>query len=332
MLIGDVARRSGISARMLRHYDDLGLLVPTGRTSGGYRDYSAGDLRRLLHVECLRTLGMPLSDVKKALDDPGFTPAASVGELVEHTRARIRTEEELLARLEQIDAAGPADWTDVLQVVSLVRALESDSGARRQYAALTHGGEAPIPVEALVEALLAEDDANVAGALQWVLARAGSDMLPALGAALTAADPEVRRRAVDAIVTVPGPVASALLVRALDDPDTGTRGRAALELGERGSAEAVGVLVDLVVEGRRDVEAAEILGALADDAVPADRIVAELRRRLGDDSDAAAKIRLAQALAEIPGRAARGALAELAQDDARTVALTAGVILGRDGS
>ena len=39
MLIGDVARFSGVSARMLRHYEALGLVRPTGRTSAGYRDY-----------------------------------------------------------------------------------------------------------------------------------------------------------------------------------------------------------------------------------------------------------------------------------------------------
>ena len=45
MLIGEVARRSGVSTRMLRHYDALGLVRPTGRTVGGYREYSAEDIR-----------------------------------------------------------------------------------------------------------------------------------------------------------------------------------------------------------------------------------------------------------------------------------------------
>ncbi len=57
MLIGEVSRRCGVSTRMLRHYDTLGLVKPTGRTSSGYREYSADDIRRLFHVESLRTLG-----------------------------------------------------------------------------------------------------------------------------------------------------------------------------------------------------------------------------------------------------------------------------------
>ena len=47
MLIGEVARHTGLSNRMLRHYDSLGLVRPTGRTSGGYREYSDADLERL---------------------------------------------------------------------------------------------------------------------------------------------------------------------------------------------------------------------------------------------------------------------------------------------
>src|SRR3546814_13210589 len=70
MLIGEVSRRCGVSTRMLRHYDTLGLVKPTGRTSGGYREYSADDIRRLFHVESLRTLGLPLNAAQRALDEP----------------------------------------------------------------------------------------------------------------------------------------------------------------------------------------------------------------------------------------------------------------------
>ena len=59
---------------MLRHYDSLGLVRPTGRTGAGYREYSGEDIRRIFHVESLRSLGLSLRDVGRALDDPGFTP------------------------------------------------------------------------------------------------------------------------------------------------------------------------------------------------------------------------------------------------------------------
>ncbi|TWH72907.1 DNA-binding transcriptional MerR regulator [Modestobacter roseus] len=110
MLIGEVARRSGVSARMLRHYDALGLVRPTGRTVGGYREYSAEDIRRIFRVESLRSLGLSLRQVARALDDPAMTPSALVGDLIRWTEERLERERELLDRLRAIDASAPEDW------------------------------------------------------------------------------------------------------------------------------------------------------------------------------------------------------------------------------
>src|SRR5262245_51988286 len=105
---------------MLRHYDSLGLVRPTGRTGGGYREYSSADIRRIFHIESLRSLGLSLREVGRALDDPGFTPSALVDDLVRRTRERIAAERELLTRLDRIGAADPADWADVLDTVALL--------------------------------------------------------------------------------------------------------------------------------------------------------------------------------------------------------------------
>ncbi|MGB8947141.1 MAG: MerR family transcriptional regulator, partial [Streptomyces sp.] len=173
MLIGEVARRSGVSARMLRHYESLGLVRPSGRTGSGYREYSAADIRQIFQIESLRSLGLSLREIGRALDDPGFTPSALVDDLIRQTRERIAAETELLTRLCRIDAADPAGWEDVLQVVALLQALGSKSADARQRAALSSVDEVPVPVEALVEAALSERDPNVAGALRWALARSG---------------------------------------------------------------------------------------------------------------------------------------------------------------
>lgn len=92
MLIGEVARRCGVSARMLRHYDVIGLVRPTGHTSGGYRDYSDEDIRRLFRVEGLRTLGLSLEQVASALDNPDFTPEQLIGDLIHWAQVRIARE------------------------------------------------------------------------------------------------------------------------------------------------------------------------------------------------------------------------------------------------
>ncbi|MFI6433400.1 MerR family transcriptional regulator [Rhodococcus oryzae] len=327
MLIGEVSRRSGVSTRMLRHYDSLGLVQPTGRTSGGYREYSADDIRRLFHVESLRTLGLSLNDAKRALDEADFAPTELVGDLIRHTRRRIAAEEELLAKLERVEATAPVEWDDVLRIVTLLRALESESGARRQQAVLSHDDSAPLPVEALVAAVLSEDDPNVAGALQWSLARAAGRGLADLAVGLDSEVVDVRRRAIAAIAAVHTAEATALLRRALDDSDATVRGRAALALGSRGSADSIAVLLDMVVAGHNDVEAAEVLGLLAEVSPGADDVVGVLQDKLDNEDDAPTRLRITQALAEIPGTAAREALARLTDDGDQAIAATAVAIV-----
>ncbi|MEU1387190.1 MULTISPECIES: HEAT repeat domain-containing protein [unclassified Nonomuraea] len=327
MLIGDVARRSGVSARMLRHYDALGLVRPTGRSDAGYREYSGEDIRRIFHIESLRSLGLSLRDVGRALDDPGFTPSGLVEDLIRRTRERIAAETELLTRLRRIEAAGPAGWEDVLQVVSLLQALGSKNAGRRQSAALSSVAE--VPVEALVEAALSESDPHVAGALRWALAQSGEGAAALLAHGLHAPAAEVRKRAVQSIAELPDAEATALLRDALTGPDAVVRRHAALALGARGVDDAIPTLIDMVVEGTNDVDAADALSALAGRPGAADPIAAGLVDRLARrGAEPSARRRLTQALADIPGATASRALADLTQDDDRAVALTATYILG----
>ncbi|MFC7385270.1 MerR family transcriptional regulator [Sphaerisporangium rhizosphaerae] len=328
MLIGDVARRSGVSARMLRHYDALGLVRPTGRTRAGYREYSGEDIRRIFHIESLRSLGLSLREIGRALDDRDFTPSELVDDLIRQTQERIAAETELLTRLRRIGAAEPAGWEDVLQIVALLRDLGATSAGRRQRAALSSAGEVPVPVEALVEAALSEADPNVAGALRWALAQSGDDALAPLAQGLGSPAAEVRVRAVRSIAEIPDGGATTLLRDALASPDVVVRRYAALALGTRGVADAVPTLVDMVVEGVNDVDAADTLSALASRPASAEEIAARLVGRLALGTvEASARLRVTQALAEIPGITASRALADLSQDEDRAVALTAAYIL-----
>lgn len=329
MLIGEVARRSGVSARMLRHYDALGLVRPTGRSVGGYREYSGDDIRRILHVESLRSLGLSLREVGRALDDPGFDPAGIVGELIRQTEERIVRERELLARLRHLDAAEPADWDAALGVVALLQGLGSESARIRQRAALASAGGSAAPVELLVEAALTETDPNVAGALSWALRRSGGDGLAELAVGLTSDDVGIRRRAVLLIAQIPDDEAKGPLRDALTDPDLAVRRAAALSLGARGVADAVPTLIDMVVDGVNDVDAGDALSELARDGDLADRIVAELVAPLGEHTGTPVRQRVVQVLADLPGAAAERALTDLARSDERSIALTAAYLLQR---
>ncbi|MEU9497818.1 MerR family transcriptional regulator [Streptomyces sp. NPDC048196] len=328
MLIGDVARRSGVSARMLRHYESLGLVRPTGRTDSGYREYSNEDIRRIFHIEGLRSLGLSLRDVRRALDDPDFAPRELVDDLIRQTRDRIAAETELLTRLRRIGAAAPAGWEDVLQIVALLQALGSKSATARQRAALSAVEEVLVPVEALVEAVLSESDPNVAGALRWALAQSGGDGLALLAQGLGSPAAEVRKRAVQSIAKFPNGAATALLQDALTHPDIVVRRCAALALGARGVADAIPTLLDMIVEERNDADAADALSTLASDPALADQISTGLVDCLAQNTTGSpARRRLTQALADIPGTPATRALADLSHDEDRAVALTATYIL-----
>lgn len=70
--IGEVARLAHVSVRTLHHYDELGLLEPSGRSDNGYRFYAPQDLERLQHVLFYRELGFSLDEIRALLADPAF--------------------------------------------------------------------------------------------------------------------------------------------------------------------------------------------------------------------------------------------------------------------
>ena len=172
-----MAQRSGISARMLRHYDRIGLVSPSERTPGGYREYSEDDLRRLFHVEGLRSLGMTLTQIADVIDDRGFDPAIMVESVIKRTREQIDKARELVQRLEEVQATVPKTWNDVLRTVGLIRALESASPSSRQQMALAVAEADQRDVPVLVEAMLRENTEDAAGALQWAIAEAAETTL-----------------------------------------------------------------------------------------------------------------------------------------------------------
>ncbi|MEV0542218.1 MerR family transcriptional regulator [Nocardia salmonicida] len=324
MLIGEVARRSGVSTRMLRHYDSLGLVRPTGRTVGGYRQYSDADIRSIFHVESLRSLGLSLREIAQVLADQSFTPRTLVSDLIRRTEERLVRERELLERLRAVENAEPGDWRDVLRIVRLVRTLGSTDPHRRLQAVLNPADNEPVPTDLLAAAVLAEAEPNMAGALRWALSRAGDDGLVGLATGLSVPDVEVRRRAVLAVAEIPGDAATELLVAAIEDPDSAVRGPAALAAGTRGVTAAEPVLVAMVIAGTNDVDAGEVLGALSEDPESADRILSALTDALtAHEDDAGIRIRLIQALVELPGTRALTILRALSADTDHSVALVA---------
>ena len=67
MNIGEVAKRSGVSAKMIRHYESLGLLPAAHRTEAGYRVYGESAVRELTFIRHARELGFPLRQIEQLL-------------------------------------------------------------------------------------------------------------------------------------------------------------------------------------------------------------------------------------------------------------------------
>lgn len=66
--IGQAAQLSGVSSKMIRHYESLGLLPPIHRSEGGYRLYSDSDIHTLRFIKRARELGFPMDDIAELVN------------------------------------------------------------------------------------------------------------------------------------------------------------------------------------------------------------------------------------------------------------------------
>lgn len=71
--VGELAKATGLTVRTLQHYDNIGLLPPSGRTAGGRRYYTDDDMMKLTQIVFYKTVGIPLSDIREKLSD-AITP------------------------------------------------------------------------------------------------------------------------------------------------------------------------------------------------------------------------------------------------------------------
>jgi DNA-binding transcriptional MerR regulator len=125
MQIGEVSECTGLSLRMIRHYEDVGVVAPSERSTGGFRLYTEAEVRRLALVRRMRPLGFCLEDVRALLDVLEQLPDTG-GPLPE---ADEQTYEELVTRLRKY-------W---VQADERCEDLRREWGAAEEFARSLHG-------------------------------------------------------------------------------------------------------------------------------------------------------------------------------------------------
>lgn len=111
MQIGEVAQRVGLSLRTIRYYEEMGLVVPSARSAGGFRLYTETDVARLALIKRMKPLDFSLDEsrdllsVLDALDTSSEAEKASLVEQLEQfldaARARVVAVQEKLAVAEE---------------------------------------------------------------------------------------------------------------------------------------------------------------------------------------------------------------------------------------
>ncbi|GHE66997.1 MerR family transcriptional regulator [Streptomyces anthocyanicus] len=106
MQIGEVAERTGLSLRTIRHYEEVGLAVPSARSRGGFRLYTETDVERLMVIRRMKPLDFSLEETRELLDlIDSLKAAGEAGGDTERLRERLDSYRQVVdARCETLRA------------------------------------------------------------------------------------------------------------------------------------------------------------------------------------------------------------------------------------
>jgi DNA-binding transcriptional MerR regulator len=124
MQIGDVAERTGLSLRTIRHYEEVGLLPEAERSPGGFRLYGDDAVQRLLLLKQMKPLGFTLDEMRDMLE---------IRDRLASPRLSARTRAVLIDRLSAYQALVDEKLSDLREQVSNAQAFAAElRGALRQ--------------------------------------------------------------------------------------------------------------------------------------------------------------------------------------------------------
>lgn len=131
--VGELADATGLTVRALHHYDEIGLLVPSDRTSAGHRLYAEQDVARLYRILALRRLGLRLDEIAALLDDESVSLLETVRRHLEQVERELtqrqRLRHRLLALLNALERSlepSTDQFIETLEAMTLIEAKVKD--------------------------------------------------------------------------------------------------------------------------------------------------------------------------------------------------------------
>lgn len=124
---GEVSKQYGVSVRTLRYYDQIGLLLPSIKSDSGTRMYTKEDLQLLEKITLLKSLSLPLTEIKKIIGE------VTIKDILVAQKKDVQTQlqsasEKINTLLHILELQGELDWEHIL---SLVQANEDTKMAER---------------------------------------------------------------------------------------------------------------------------------------------------------------------------------------------------------
>jgi DNA-binding transcriptional MerR regulator len=126
--VGELAKLSGLTVRTLHHYEQQGLLHPSGRTEAGYRQYTERDVVVLHRILAYRQMGLALKDIAPLLGPDAPPLSALLGKQIELAEVQLARQQRLIAMLKRVqarvDEGGEGLADHLLKLMSMSRLYE----------------------------------------------------------------------------------------------------------------------------------------------------------------------------------------------------------------
>lgn len=134
--IQEVKKQTGISVRTLRYYDEINLLPPAGKTSGGHRLYGEKEFEKLQHIQFLKTLGFTLQDIKTILANENWSWAQGLQSqldlITKEKEKLIEMEGTLIGLINSVTLDGEPDLNHIMKLIQLYKEKSQQSQTYRE--------------------------------------------------------------------------------------------------------------------------------------------------------------------------------------------------------